>query len=218
MITDREMTEYHSLCSTLESLHGKLLKRKLELKKLLEEAAARKREALLVLAKANRLTRHLTGNQRHTAGISYQLGEIKARINQISPVLFKNPHEDAELANSVQKRNLPADCINSQKIKQTAYELIVLIDKIKKQLLQLDLLERRCKELISSINKAMEAFRHEAGNVRRKIYPFGVFSRLGRSVRNLAGSSYFSYRDMDEVSALGNITGLVLKIADSPLI
>jgi hypothetical protein len=36
-----------------------------------------------------------------------------------------------------------------------------------------------------------------------------------RSLRGLLGNGYFSYRDMEELGALGNITGSVLRIADS---
>ena len=218
MITEKELAEYRALCNTLDSLYGKLLKRKQELRKILEEAAARRRETLLFLARANRMTRHLTGSQRHSAGFTYNLCDIKTRINLLSPVLFKNSIEDTELTNSVQAGIIRGDFNSSLELRQMAVSAIALIDRIKKQLLQLDLLELRCRELISSINKAMEAFRHEARIIHRNIYPFGVFSLLRRSLRSLAGSPYFSYRDMNHVSALGNFTGLVLKIADSPLI
>ena len=218
MISDKELSEYCSLCSTLDSLYKKFIKRKQEIRKLLEETAARRRETLLFLARANRLTRHLTGSQRYTTGLNYRLSEINSRINQLSPAPFGNKIEDTELAEGYKTRILPGDFKSPLELRQTALAVIALIDRIKKQLLQLDLLELRCRELISSINKALEAFRHEARIIHRRIYPFGVFSFLHRSLRSLAGSSYFSYRDMNDVSALGNFTGLMLKIADSPLI
>ena len=218
MITEKELAEYRSLRSTLDSLDAEFSKRKQELRRLLEQTAARRREALLTLARANRLTMHLTGHQRYTIGLSYQLSEIKARISQTSPALFKNSIEDAGVNEIIQVRTLLEDKSSRRELKQIVLAIINLIDRIKKQLLQLDLLEMRCRELILSINKALEAFRHEAGIIRAKIYPFGVFSLLHRSLRTLLGSSYFSHRDMKDVAALGNITGLVLKIADSPLV
>jgi len=211
MIAEKELAEYRSLCSTLDALQERFIKKKHELIVLLGETAAKKREAFLTLARANHFTRHLTGGQRQAAGITYRLCEIRARIKQIRPPVFEN-NEITEAGIAL------ADCGSTRQLKQMVLGIISFIDRIKKQLFQLDLLELRCRELISSLNKSLEAFRHESGIIRRKIYPFGVFSIIRRSVRSLSGSPYFSYRDMDHVSALGNITGLVLKIADSPLI
>jgi len=218
MITEKDLAEYRSLCNTLNSLHGKFLKRRQELLKLLEETAARRREALLILARANRYTRHLTGGQRHTAGFSYQLCEIKERINQTGKILFKNAIEETEASGGITDKFIKEDYNSRLEFRQMVLAAIALIDRIKKQLIQLDILEMRCRELIASMNKAMEAFRHEAEIIRRKIYPLGVFSFLRRSLRNLFGSTYFSFGDMKDLAALGNITGMVLKIADSALI
>ena len=217
MITEKELAEYRSLLSTLDSLNEKFSKRKQELRKLLEETAARRREALLTLARANRLTIHLTGHQRHTIGFSYQLSEIKARMNQANPAFFKNSVEDAGVNQIIQAQSFLENRSSRRELKQMVLAIVSLIDRVKKQLLQLDLLEMRCRELILSINKALQAFRHEEGIIRAKIYPFGVFSLLHRSLRRLFGSSYFSHRDMKDLAALSNITCLVLKIADSPL-
>lgn len=220
MITEKELSEYRSLCSTLDTLRGEFLKKKQEVRGLLEETAARKREAFLFLARANRITRHLNSRQRSAIGLSYRLSDIKARINQASALIFRNNDE----INSIERIQIPgADSglkteAGRRELKQMVLAVVSLIDQIKKQLLQLNILELRCRELISSINKAMEAFRHEERIVRRKIYPFGVFSLLRRSVRSFAGLPYFSSRDMNDIAALGNITGLVLKIADSPLV
>ena len=218
MITEKEFAEYSSLCSTLDSLHQTFLKRRTELRKLLEKTVEKKREALLILAKANRITRHLNGYQRQTTGLSYQLIDIKARLNGLTPVFQKNNIEEAEGRGDIQLRFNSPECISRRELKQNSLTVISLIDTVKKQILQLELLALRCRELISSINKALEGFRHEERIIRRKMYPFGVFSFLRRSLRHLAGSSYFSYRDMNDVTALGNMTGLILRMADSPLI
>ena len=205
MNAERDLTEYNNLSSTLISLHEKFLKRKHELRRLLEETAARRMEALLFLAKANRLTRHLTGRQRYLSGLTYCLCDIKALIEQ------------KETLPQVQDDSLHHLSLG-EVLKQNGLAVLQMIDNIKKNLLRLDLLEMRCREILLSINKAMEAFRHEWRNIRRKIYPFGIFSILYRSLRRFFGNAYFSFRDMDDVAALGNITGLVLKVVDSPLI
>ncbi|MCL2472899.1 MAG: hypothetical protein FWF26_04405, partial [Treponema sp.] len=107
---------------------------------------------------------------------------------------------------------------NRAELRQKGLLILTMIDRAKRNLLQFDLLELRCRELILSINKALMAFHHEYRTIRRKIYPLGIFSLLLRSVRFLWGRTYFSLKDLGEVGALGTITGLVLKIADSQLI
>ena len=215
MIADKDFSEYRTLCATLGCLHEEFLKRKRELKGLLEETAARKREAFLVLAKANRLTRHLTGRQRQAAGITYHLSELNMRINQARALVFRG-------GNAEPSGGLPSvppyESLNRRELKAMGFAVIGMIDRLKKNLLQLDILEKRCRELITSINKALKAFRYESREIYRKIYPFGVFSLCHRYLRCIWGNTFFTFRDMDDISALGKITGLVLKIADAPLI
>ena len=225
---DKELTEYISLCSALRELHTKFLARKQELRLLLGETAALKKKAFLALAKANRIIRHTTGNQRQAAGLTYQLGELKRRVHTInselaSPVLLKDTSEEGEILSKIsQSANWQLDDWQSDSNqldqKRAKLTILSLIDGIRKKLLQLDILEQRCKELISSIKKALEAFYHESRIIRRKLYPFGIFSHFHRFFRGLLGNTHFTFKDMEDIAALGNITGLVLKIADSPLV
>jgi hypothetical protein len=211
---EKELMEYYSLCAALRNLHNKFLKRKQELRLLLEETAAKKSDALLILAKANRLTRHLTGRQRQMAGLSYHLCELKNRIHRVKMVLPKEEGIDEWGVLPV----IREDYSNLRELKQAGILILALIDKLKKKILQLDLLELRCRELILSTNKALEVFRYEARIIRRKLYPFGILSLFFRFLRSFLGRTYFTLRDLDNIAALGNITGLVLKIADSPVI
>ena len=216
MINEREIAEYTEFRAALESLHGKFLDRKGELRRLLEETMALKKNAFKVLAKANRLTGYLSGRERQKISLSYHLSEIKARIhkvNQAFPVLFRGNAGEAEMLPEIQK-----EFPDRRELKQKVLMLLTQIDRVKKSLLQLDLLELRCRELILSINKALEAFRCELRLIRRKIYPFGIFSIVYRSLRRFFGKGYFFPGDLDDVAALGIITGHVLKIADSPVI
>jgi hypothetical protein len=202
-----ENAENIELYRTLKDLHAQYLKKREGLRIILKETAVLKRQALLTLERALRLTRHLTGRQRQLTGFVYTLGEIKARIKEIG--IENNSRFPLEIQDDL--RSLP-------EIKQKGLLILSMIDDIGKKLLQLNVLELRCRELILAVNKALEAFRHESGIIRRKLYPFGVFSMGYRSLRELLGNGYFSFRDMEELSALGNITGSVLKIADSCLI
>ena len=213
MISDKDLSEYREYCSALRELQNKYSKRKHELRLLLEETSSLRKETYGILLKANRFTRHLTGRQRQITGLSYRLVEIEARIKQIGPAL-RGPEEalPAELPDF-----LPENNRNRLELKKKGIEILAMIDDIRMKILQLDLLELRCRELILSINKALEAFRHEARIIRRKIYPFGIFSLVGRVFRGVFGSPYFSFRDMEDVAALGTITRHVLSILDLKL-
>jgi hypothetical protein len=205
MITDKELAEYKSLYATLGDLHKRFTGKKHEILLLLAKTAAIRRNALLVLGRSNRQIRHLTSRQRQVTGITYSFHV---------PLAVEEPE-------ALPETSLPefkADCRNIREIKQQGLLILALIDDVKKKLLQLDLLELRCRELILSINKALDAFRHESRIIRKKLYPFGVFSFLYRFFRSVFGKPYFTFRDLEDITALGRFTGLVLKIANSPLI
>ena len=220
MIAEKELNEYKALCAALLELRRKFLDRKQDLKKLLGETAARRKNALDLLAKANGITRYLTGRQRQMTGLLYYLGEIKAKIKLAES--FQNIQSSIEDKNEIQLLTLtpaiPEDCRSSPELKRNGLAVILMIDRVKKSLLQLDVLEMRCRELLLSLNKALAAFRHESRRIHRSIYPFGFISVFRRYIRRLAGKTYFTFRDLDGIADLGNITGLVLKIADSPII
>jgi hypothetical protein len=96
--------------------------------------------------------------------------------------------------------------------------MLRLMDMLKKKLLALDLLEMRCRELLLSMDKALEAFKHEYALIRRRLYPYSLFSAFRKSLRPRGGLPYFSPRDLKELAVLGDLTGHVLKIADSPIL
>jgi len=219
MIAEKELTEYKALCAVLGELRERFLERKQELKKLLLETAERKKDALKILAKANSLTKYLTGHQRQITGLSYHLGELKAKLNLV--ISFQNSQSDTvfvmEKKNEIQLSS-PEDCRSFPELRRNGLAVISMIDQVKKNLLQLDVLEMRCRELMASLNKALAAFRHESRRVHKRIYPFGFISFLYRFIRCVEGKSYFTLRDLEGITDLGNITSLVLRIADTPLI
>jgi hypothetical protein len=219
MIAEKDLTEYRVLCAAFQDMRRRFLERKQELKKLLEETAGRRKDALQLLARANGLTRHLTGHQRQMAGLSYHLGEIKAKLKLAKA--FQNGQNGivfaAEDRNEIQL-SIPEDCRTSLELKRSGLVVISMIGQVKKSLLQLDVLEMRLRELMVALNKALAAFLHESRRIHRSVYPFGFISFLCRFLRRATGKTYFTFRDLDGIADLGNITGLVLKIADSPLI
>ena len=76
MITEKEIAEYQVLLETLISLRRNFLEKRSGILRLLEETDILRKKAFTALAKANRLTRHLTGRQRQISGLSYHLKEI----------------------------------------------------------------------------------------------------------------------------------------------
>jgi hypothetical protein len=218
MIAERELTEYKALCAVLLGLREKFHERKQALKKLLEETAGRRKAALELLAKANRLTGNLTGRQRQMTGLSYYPGEIKAKLKLAGS--FQDAQNSIALSegkNEIQP-SVPDGCQTSLELKRSGLAVVLLIDQVKKSLLELNVLEMRCLELTASLDKAMEAFSRESRRIRKSVYPLGFISIFYRLLRRLAGRTYFCFRDLNSIADLGNITVLVLKIADSPVI
>jgi len=213
MITDKELDAYRNLYSALVSLQEKYLSRRDELFRILSETAVIKRKALVTIMKANNITWRLTSGQRQTAGINYSYNDMKRRLDQIHNSLVMKESVNAAVYKLPEK--IPAENLkNSSDLKQSEIQIITVIDGFRKKILQFDLLELRCRELIQAINKSLEAFRHESKITRGKLYPCGIFSMCRRSVRGVFGTGYFTHQDMKELSALGSITFSVLKIAD----
>ena len=216
MISEKEIAEYKTLFETHISLKDKYLQKKQDIRLLLEKTYALKKEAFTVLARANRLTRHLTGRQKQIAGLSYSLSELKNKVSFVqksSLVLYQEDNEKTEILPYERE-----EFKNLMELKQKGVLLTALIGNVKKNLLQLELLEMRCRELIISINKALLAFRYELKQIHRKLYPLGPISFFYRFMRTILGKVYFSYKDLGEIIALGNITCYVLKIADSSIV
>lgn len=218
MSVDRELSEYRSLYAILDDLYAKFLKRKEDIREIFKETASCRKDALTVLARANRFIRHLNGRQRQAAGITYQLGEIKARLDRRSPVLFQDASSETESALKTRVGEFHPDSVGRRELARQGAALLVLIDRVKAKLLQFDLLEARSRELIVSVRKALEAFSHEYARIKAKVFPRGVFSLFYRFLRSRTGNGFFTSRDMPELRALGSMTGFVLKIADAALI
>jgi hypothetical protein len=199
-----ENAGYDGLAACLRELRDAYKKRKEEIRGILAETGALKKETAVVLKKANRLTRHLTGRQRRETGVFYHSGFFDFRAGKdLSPVpgFTVDLETEPELLGKSPEKTGPGEI-----------KTLCLIDRFRKELLALDLLEMRCRELLLSMNKALEAFRHEYSLIRRRIYPFMLFSALYKRLRCLRGLSYFSPGDLREIAALGELTGHVMKI------
>jgi cell division protein FtsB len=206
----KEIAGYTQLLASFRELREKYEKRKEAIRVLLAETEALKKKAAAFLKKANRMTGHLTGSQRQAAGILYHPAFFDSYLSiPVSELENETPPALPELSGEIK---------SLKELKQGEIQIIRLIDDLKKKFLALDLLELRCRELLLSINKALEAFKHEYGVIRRRIYPLKLLSVLYKSLRRLGGFSYFSPQDLRELTVLGELTGHVLKIADLPIL
>ncbi|GHU65608.1 hypothetical protein FACS189447_04830 [Spirochaetia bacterium] len=229
----KELGEYRLLCAHLRELHVKYEERKTRLRLLLGELEELRRRTLKELGKAARFTRRLTPFQRNELGLlpgkgngwfttqeqasiahqAFEKGKFSQKMQLSQKKLNKLPSLDPAALPVI------ADTYsNRTELKAGTVELLVQLDSIKKSLLQLDLLELRVRELLLSINKAMKAYSHEYRIIRRRIYPLFVLSALGKSWRLLRGMTYFSPRDMIELTALGNLTVNIVRMAESPIL
>jgi hypothetical protein len=210
---ENEAAVTHSFYDSLRELHQKYESRKEEIRSLLEETGALMHEAVLFLKKANRLTRYVTARQRQETGMRYHPSFFDSRLKgrDLLPLMPNKILDHGEFPPEL------ADP-GGRELKLGELRMLRLMDILKKNLLALDLLEMRCRELLLSINKAQEAFRHEYALIRRRVYPYSFFSVLYKHFRRLRGFSYFSHRDLKELAVLGELTGHILKIADSPIL
>ncbi|GHU07204.1 hypothetical protein FACS1894151_01190 [Spirochaetia bacterium] len=109
----------------------------------------------------------------------------------------------------------------NKKIKQIREEelkILEYIDTIKKNLVQFDAIEMRSKEVIESITKSLEAFSYQYKNVYKHIFPAGIVSKILKNIKkNIFKKAYFSDKDLGYIQDLGNTTGFILKMVDSPI-
>ena len=216
-----ELAEYRSLCEVLAELCQRYEKQKanilLLLKKMTDVRQCLDRE----LGKTIRLSRRLSVLQRNQLGLLYAphgsfftRNNENVRNNEIDGIIFplKMELEPAAVA------DLSETFKTLHELRAAVIRTVSMIDTVKKQLFRMELLELRLRELLFSIDKALEAYKYEWRIIRRKIYPLGVISICYKSLRELWGASHFSKRDLNELAVLGNLTGNILKMADSPAI
>ena len=214
-----ELEQYLCLRAALKALAETYERRKDSLLPLLREAARLKQKTLAELGKARRLTRHLTARQNREIGLLLNPGGHLLRPGP--PPRNAAPDRAGALAKEAPllKETPPAESFkNRRDLKAGEALALSLIDALKRGLLELDILEMRCRELLASIAGALAAYRKEYRRIVRGIYPFGVVSRLFKFLNKLAGNAYYSGRDVKELTALGNLTVNIVKMAEAPLL
>jgi hypothetical protein len=203
-----------NLGASLRELYETYETRRRELPGVLGETEARIKRAVAFLKKANRLTRRLTARQRRETGFCYHPSFFDSRLKKKAALRLVRD----KVLNPGETPPELLDLRRSGELNLGELRMLGLMDLLKGNLLVLDLVEIRCGELALSVNKALEAFKHEYALIRRRLYPYFFFSFLCKHIRRLRGFPYFSSGDLKELAVLGELTGHVLKIADSPIL
>jgi hypothetical protein len=202
-LTPKDEKDYRLLYAAMADLYEECEKRKADVKKLILELEGLRKKAAGGLQKTKSLTRRLS---------AYQLKEMG---------FFRNPGAPVVPALAVPAPPVPAlpdTPLSRSGLKAQEVKIVSIISQLKKTLLQLELMELRCRELLAAITKALPAYSHELRNSRRKIYPFMVFSRIYKNLRSFFGGPYYSPGDLRELASLGALAVHIVNIAESPLL
>lgn len=105
----------------------------------------------------------------------------------------------------------------SRKIKEIrtrSVEVVEACEQYQKALLVIELATRRAEELSMATKVAEKAFSQEIERAMKKLFPFGVLSRIFRKIRKLFGGRYYSEADLREISYVGQIASRLARIID----
>jgi hypothetical protein len=199
----------------MTGLHETCEARKAEVKKLLRELDELRKKAARDLSRTGGLSRRLSAYHRREMGFFRVRGG--GRRPAEPAVSMPLTGGGSALLEPVPPPAPALQWANRRELKVRELNLLSIIDQLKKTLLQLDILELRCRELLVSIAKAREAFVHEFKIVKRKLYPFGIFSRLRKSFRRLWSGVYYTPGDLRTLAVLGALTVHIIDMAEAPV-
>ena len=216
-----ELAEYQALCESLRELHRRYGEQKAKVLLLIGEMEDARRHLFKKLRKTYRLGQRLTNLQKKQLGFlsASDSGENGFILLGGKHGIAIHPEEPQKLVliNSL-VNELPEACNTLRELNEAVVKVLSMVDIVKKELLRMELLEMRLRELLVSIKKAMEAHDHVWRQVHRLIYPFGIFSLFFKYLRELRGAPHFTEQDLNELSILGRMAGNIVKIADTPVL
>lgn len=111
-------------------------------------------------------------------------------------------------------------CLTKVKeIQEKKLEAIAYIDQINKNLITLNAITMRSDEYIESLNKAIEVFQITFKETYRKVYRFGIISKMYKKLMHkLFNKKMFNENDLLEISHLGKCTSDIMKIIDTKIL
>jgi hypothetical protein len=109
----------------------------------------------------------------------------------------------------------------SKKIKEIEEEKLKVLDaieQIESNILKMDLIGKRADELIASIDKAAETFRHELNRTLRELQRFPAITRLIQKIRkHLFRGKYYSNADLEKIAYIGSLATNLATLIDTPI-
>lgn len=111
-------------------------------------------------------------------------------------------------------------CLTKVKeIQEKKIEAITYLDQINKNLITLNIINVRSDEYIESLNKGIEVFQITFRETYRKIYRFGIISKLYKKLMHkFFNKKMFNENDLLEISHLGKCTSDIMKIIDTKIL
>ena len=211
-----ELGEYPALCSVLQALRERHEEQKARIRVILNEIEDMRQRLVRELGKTYRLSRRLTSLQRKQLGFLYGNG-VNSFWNK-GKIVFQSWPPLKIQPEPVVVPELNNSYTNLRELRSAEIRILSIINAVKKEILYLELLELRFRELLISIAKSLEAYNHEWLKIRRMIYPFGIISICCKRIRELWGYSHFSRKDLEQVAVLKNLAGNILTMALSPVL
>ena len=178
--------------------------KRIETLKALETLGEARRHALLQLQKTWILFRYLNWKQQEH--INSQSGEdipLQA-IFSSSAVALNNPDPAINTAVPV--------------IAKSTASYLQKVKTVRKNIIQFGIIEARVHELIGVIIKSTAVFNHQYKTTYRELFPLGFISKVQRHIRLLFHHPYFSWQEIGCLQNLGRAAGLVLKMAETPVL
>ena len=216
---DNALSEYRSLCLAYCKLHQSHEEQKVRVRLLLEELTILRQRVSRELGKTDRLTRRLTAPQRGQLGLLHEPGTFGPMVRGLNPAAAKAeaPQQFHTGVREVTLPEFPEIFKTLKELKVQQIKILSMMDTLKKNLLSLGLLELRCRELLNSINKAMDAYAYEWRQIHRAIYPLGIISVCFKCLRQFWGRPHFSAQDIKGLALIGNLAGSITNMANSPV-
>lgn len=105
-----------------------------------------------------------------------------------------------------------------KEIEMAIAEIRVETEKIRARQMLLENMQRRAAEIAAATAKTAEAFVAELNRAQKRIFPFGIFSRWFKALREVLGGNYFSRRDVGVIGPLLQVAELLAKLIDQKIL
>lgn len=106
-----------------------------------------------------------------------------------------------------------------KEIESQMSKIIKTMDQMQNNILQLDLLNERSKELIIALKKAQDVFDQEFHRVYKEIYKYPILSKSIKWTRkHIFRGNYFSKKDFENIAYIGGIASDFATLIDTKII